>query len=64
MRIPGKDCLNVAVAGSIVLYDRLRQWKENGKKIDLPDWGIELKPQLPKGGEGRMIDYHKDSVPD
>ena len=38
IRIPGNDCLNVAVAGSVVLYDRLRQWKMNGKRVDLPMW--------------------------
>ena len=53
VRIPGNDCLNVAVAGSIVLYDRFKQWKTSGKKIDLPDWGKELRVRLSKGGEGR-----------
>lgn len=38
IRLPGNDCLNVAVAGSIAMYDRLRQWKSNGKRIDLPTW--------------------------
>lgn len=39
VRLPGNDCLNVAVAGSIVMYDRLRQWKLNGKSVNLPSWG-------------------------
>ena len=43
IRLPGNDCLNVAVAGSIVMYDRLRQYKLNGKKIVLPKWDIEFK---------------------
>ena len=39
VQIPGNDCLNVAVAGSIVMYDRIRQQKANGKSVTLPEWG-------------------------
>jgi tRNA G18 (ribose-2'-O)-methylase SpoU len=27
IQIPGRHCLNVATAGSIILYDRLLKWK-------------------------------------
>ena len=50
VRLPGNDCLNVAVAGSIVIYDRLRQWKLNGKSINLPSWGDR------RNGEERLRD--------
>ena len=39
VQIPGNDCLNVAVAGSIVMYDRVRQWTMRGKNAELPKWG-------------------------
>ena len=28
----------IAMEKICCMYDRLRQWKENGKKIDLPVW--------------------------
>lgn len=52
IRIFGNDCLNVAVAGSIVLYDRLRQWKQNGKKIDLPTWETASNTRSRRGEMG------------
>lgn len=46
VQIPGNDCLNVAVAGSIVMYDRIRQWRMSGKNVALPEWG-----QVPRNSE-------------
>ena len=38
VQIPGNDCLNGAVAGSIVMYDRVREWTARGKDAELPKW--------------------------
>lgn len=38
IKIAGGDSLNVAVAGSIVMYDRYRQWVELDRDARLPTW--------------------------
>lgn len=42
VKIPGNDSLNVATAGSIVMYDRWVSQVERGERIRLPRWPAKV----------------------